>query len=903
MKNYISILFSFLFFICIPNINAQVSNSILENRLNQLKVYTLENGLESYILQDSGTALVHIQFTVRAGYSEQKPETTGFFQLCTSLLSSNEIEGECNSDSAVYKITTTPENIEKSLELIAKQFSNPYFSDEDIAKQLNNIKEQSEALTQTAAGFINSVIYEKIFKNEPWRHDTGIYGAIYEYSKPSAVRTILNSIIADYYTPKNSAIFISGNISAPNIENLIRKYFSNWKAASSPEITTEHITEDTAIAESYILADDALSPKYVQLVTQYTNLSPIQAGILAAALSPLPYTYSNANVVQENGKARLILQALVIYDKTESVENISNKFNQYIENKISEVVLENEGASFRRAKVLLKNQMNRIFENAKGCMQELSSFWAIGNTKKINLIQDFSSLFDEISEENQDSIKLALDKANRYSFTIINTSLAKKLDSITRDYESWYVKYKKQQDEKRLADTKDEKLFETENPKAQSYVYAMRERPTISTLMLKNDIAVTTKYNEFSSSATISFVIAGGDIMDTEGKEHLQRITAKALKNETEKVLSQLASHNVIADNPTIEIKSSLEKNILTVTCLSSDINICLQAVFSALSFGKPTPATADSLVREEKSNWTITTNDSSYQMYSKAMSYIYKGTVIPQIINSNLEILKDISYNDLIEAYNALSNADRIQIIITGNFDISLNIAETLNNTFGQLENRGFIQKIIPTPEFPRIEKKVKLNHFFLSVPEPKGRLTRPEILIPTTVFADPVQIYFTPPTVQSNEEAIFSALLIYIAKELEQRLTKNAYAKAYTATVELPIASLALSGITNHNDAKKTYTQTIKALKQIFESNDEVSIYNTINEIKNDWIVQKLADTESNEGIAKLLAEGLKTQNFTWYINQYEAIEQADKNTYQNILNKWFPETPDILIYSASN
>nr|MCR5605890.1 insulinase family protein [Treponema sp.] len=500
MKNYISILFSLLFFFCISNINSQESASILENRLKQLKVYTLENGLESYVLQDSGTALVHIQFTVKAGFSEQKPETTGFFQLCTSLLSSNGIEGECNSDSAVYKITTTPENIEKSLELIAKQFSNPYFSDDNIARQLNNIKEQSEALTQTAAGFINSVIYEKIFKEEPWRHDTGIYGAIYEYSKPSAVRTVLNSIVSDYYTPENSAIFISGNITASNIENLIRKYFSNWKATRRNENAKEHVSADTAIKESYILADNALSPKYVQLVTQYTNLSPVQAGILAAALSPLPYTYSNASVVQENGKARLILQALIIYDKSESVENISNSFNQYIENRISEVLLENNGA-FKRAKVLLRNQMNRTFENAKGCMQELSSFWAIGNTKKMNLIQDFSNLFDEIANENQDSIKEALDKANRYSFTIINTSLAKKLATITRDYESWYVKYKKQQTEKRLSDTKDEKLFESENPKAQSYIYAMRERPTISTLMLKNDIAVTTKYNEYSSSA------------------------------------------------------------------------------------------------------------------------------------------------------------------------------------------------------------------------------------------------------------------------------------------------------------------------------------------------------------------------------------------------------------------
>ena len=59
--------------------------SLLALPFDNIKEYTLENGLTVFVLQDTSTPLIRIEYTARAGFSNQTKETSGFFKLYTRI--------------------------------------------------------------------------------------------------------------------------------------------------------------------------------------------------------------------------------------------------------------------------------------------------------------------------------------------------------------------------------------------------------------------------------------------------------------------------------------------------------------------------------------------------------------------------------------------------------------------------------------------------------------------------------------------------------------------------------------------------------------------------------------------------------------------------------------------------
>ena len=74
--------------------------------------YTLENGLTVFVLEDTSTPLIRIEYTARAGFSNQTKETSGFFKLYTRIFDAVcpiDFEmSECNADSSRYVVMVLP---------------------------------------------------------------------------------------------------------------------------------------------------------------------------------------------------------------------------------------------------------------------------------------------------------------------------------------------------------------------------------------------------------------------------------------------------------------------------------------------------------------------------------------------------------------------------------------------------------------------------------------------------------------------------------------------------------------------------------------------------------------------------------------------------------------------------
>ncbi len=90
--------------------------------------FTLENGMQIFVLEDFSSAPVQVEFSVHAGISAQNPATTGFFPLYTRLFKYGaeknsflqNLTSECSADSSNYRISVSQELVPSTFEILAR---------------------------------------------------------------------------------------------------------------------------------------------------------------------------------------------------------------------------------------------------------------------------------------------------------------------------------------------------------------------------------------------------------------------------------------------------------------------------------------------------------------------------------------------------------------------------------------------------------------------------------------------------------------------------------------------------------------------------------------------------------------------------------------------------------------
>ena len=115
--------------------------------VNAVQEYTLENGMQVFLLEDSSDAQVHVEYTCRAGFSSQTQSTCGFFKLYTRLVkaASPEIaftDVQCNADSSRYFVDISPAKLETTLFDLSDAVFGVDFSDEVLRTELAALKKE-----------------------------------------------------------------------------------------------------------------------------------------------------------------------------------------------------------------------------------------------------------------------------------------------------------------------------------------------------------------------------------------------------------------------------------------------------------------------------------------------------------------------------------------------------------------------------------------------------------------------------------------------------------------------------------------------------------------------------------------------------------------------------------------
>lgn len=896
--------------------------------------YTLENGMQIFVLEDFSSAPVQVEFSVHAGISAQNPATTGFFPLYTRLFKYGaeknsflqNLTSECSADSSNYRISVSQELVPSTFEILARCAFSPFFAEKDILREYSVLKNEIMQYAPTPAAFINTAIDSRIFSETPWKLDSGIYPQIFTKSTAAEIRSILSRIGKFWYTPQNSAIFVSGPVKKEEIYALAEKTFGSYKPAASFALP-EKVTA-TGKTRKFIMHDLQFSEDMTQIVIEYTGLDFNQASLAAMAYNADSSTlkkslcaehilnirgpeYINVSSTRHNGCARLIFQTLLEQNLRSPVEQAET----FIE-AIKKSPETTDSSEYQAAKKILHDNFRETTANSTNFINSLAYFWAIdpllpGNDEKeILLAQKLLSQPEKITSTDENSLKTSFGNETPFIFVLVNTKNFKKYKSdykrlgyveINSKNGSWFTQELYKNALKEIsAEKKEIEQQKAESENARN-IFLEENRNSLKTIELSNGIPVTVKTNRMTNGVSILVSIDGGSLAD-KNRPGFQNVMANAIASNIRKEIIKYKTQQIISGDPAVYAETSFSDSKIIVECEKEDISLCIRSISDALIFGEITPAEADSYVYSAQTQKRLSGASPLNQMTFHAIKYFYDSNFIRNIFDTEKEILQKTSYNDILAEYPKFLDASLYSIVIAGNTD-SEAVRYILEESLGILaaqttRNDSRRKESVPKPDFPAKTRKInlKIRHLFYTDVKAEDAGPMPAVLVPTKNFADPVQYWFKAPEADSEEAVIFDALILRLSENLNNA---GAETKIFLPARDFRCGGITFLNVEHTNYIEETYKKTLSEFVKKLEDS-EPSVFEA-ERTKNAWILSRLSGSKTNTGTARIISSS-KTDEKN-YLDEYEILERAGSKDFLRALNEYFPPEPLLQIFSSDS
>lgn len=910
---------------------------------NNIKEYTLENGLKVFLLEDSTDALTHMNFVCKAGFSSQTQYTNGFFKLFTRLIQAsspqlNFTNAQCNADYSIYSLSFTASQTEDIIQKLSDAIFNPNFSDEVLSSELTKLKNEVTQNADTMSTYINAAIDSRVFSDAPWKHDSGIYPPLFKKTTEKTARSIISDISTRWYTPKNCGIFIYGNINSEKLLVSIKNYFGRFY--SNYNTPTEKPSIPINSKRKYVFHNDEISNELTQVVVQYTLLNPEQADLMAATLNNPNSTFKQniLNNIELNIPGEEYIDVSSAF-KRNSSRLIIQTLMQPPENKKSKITPLDQAQTFTSAvkqlpvypdeflfaKSQLIYDLNYQASNPSLLMEKLTMFWPIQEYYSSSE-EDFqiypestiASLFHSrknyIQRENLSETIQTLNAEEPFVFVIINSKVYKTykkafsaagFEEINSTNSSWYV----QEMFKNIKDQfKPEESFTYNIGKTNTNdnYYFAKNMAQISTSELSNGIKVISKKNNNSTGTSMLLSISGGKV-NSINDHGFEEVMVNLMSVLIQKELYRKMSQGLILGNPVVTSKTDIATSSILIDFEEEDTAEVCSAISNAIIFGEIAPADADRAVSSRQYKKRLENGSASSQMVSAIIKSVYGKNDLAKIYDTEKDILLSTDYNKILNAYPALLDADRFTVIISGNYEDS--IYQYLEKSLCLLSKNGYTKQQLQSTNSLSKSKylNVKLRHTFLTdIPAEKAG-PQPAVLIPTTEFLDPVIYAANVPEQGTKNAALYNAMLNYISELLKTTLEENKKLDNNSITIQFPQNYLDLSLITISNVA---HTKELDAVyKSIIQTiNNDLqkpqATQNIVQQIKDQWSIQQMNLTSTNSGTALLLQKGLEMFpdkcNPEFYLQEYNYIQSATVQDFIDIM-EYFPSRPVLRVYSS--
>lgn len=886
-------------------VSAQTESYITENSQRQLKIMTLPNGFRIYFLKDAASPVFHAEFLSRAGFSAQTASTTGLAPLFAKLTGA-----ECLADCTKLSADFAADYLETALLQMAAQVTKPFFSDKDLKRCYNELRSEVNENARSSSGFINRAIDSRIFRDAPWKHESGIYPALFGSKTIPEVRTALYDFAARFYSPELCALFISAGTSEQSVYNACLKAFGNWESAATAvntacsTVNNAEKTEATSAQKKFVLVSEEFPNDMTQIAVQYTTLPFHLADLAASALnagdsdfkksacadstlSIRSADYTDVSSARKKGSSRLIFQALMENPAQNPPPMQAQAFTAATKEMTQISRSEFVGA---QKKIDAKNR--KLTSAAASEISLLADFWATSPlTDAAHFYESFLESFHKIHSAQESQIAEYLSKEEPFVFVLAGKKLYAKnraqfeklgYETVTQKNASWY-------DDKlilaKALENAAEKKEEVPLKKEDSGFSRNESRTQIKTFTLSNGIPCALHKTQGSMTSSVSVSI------DSDRGMLLPSDMRTVLVNALAQKIQEAAVKENIADQTVIKSWRESGTSFITIDALSENLDALLEAAVSSLIYEEISPSAADTLIGEWNGQKLMAEASLSNQMKTAAYSVLYAGQ-IPQD-NS----LSQIEYKDILLGYSTLLDASLYSISISGGIDFS-KTEGSLKKTFGLLKNRNIKNKETQTaPEYkPRRAATVKLRHTYTSDLPAELAPKESPVLVPTKEFSDPAQIYFIPAQNSADCDTI-NALAIELAQTMnKQTQTDLFYARTGTQTEPCMIECRKTKSRTFFLDAyKNACTHLLKKL-----SGDKKDA--TLLKIKNGWTTHFMKDAQTDGGISLLMLKGMRlSQNPQMLTDSYETMRSAGAESFIKILEGTMDREQAFVIFSA--
>lgn len=891
-----------------------------------IKNYTLENGLKIFFLKDTTTATIRTELNILAGLSQQEKDSVGFIQLYARLA-----ELELTPDCVKTEDITSPNQLENTLIKYTNFFKELSVSDTKLNKEVSSLKKYASDFTTSITGFINAAIDSRIFSESPWKQESGINPLSISTKSTSEIRSILNSITKKYYTPQNALLYVSGNITEKELLTLVQKYFGNIKNTSEKQNNSNIITNTNANEQKiqkFVLTHDDLSTDLTQIVIQYKDFSSIETELLSKIfnnnkseykrlllkqrnLAIRDAEYINISAANNRNSNRLIIQSILEKTKVSPVIQGDLFLQMATEtNRITSQELE-------LIKKIYESNYLATFDNS----QELIKLYANFNIKNQNANSSLQKQIDEIKNLTVESLNSVYNAKTPYVFLLVNTKNYIKYEKEFKksgyirltEKNSFWFKQENQKNKKHPSQTTTKTHSSTNKYSEAADRFITENKNQFSSFYLTNSIPVVIKEVKNSTTVAINLSIDGGDLLFATKNIGLTSVLTNSLALNIQKQLDIKASQGILKRNTNVTAQTFASSSLITITCNTNELYDCLNAAAEAIIFGDITPAMADGIMYDLRTQWRIQTGAPDFQLLCEAVRTIYSKPYT-NLFENNKDKPNKMDYTDIIAAYPIILDSSRFSISLVGGIDNNKELKNVLNKNFGELNSikeTESIKSTVPQNKIKDKTKRIQIKHqFFTDISADKAG-PRPAVLIPTTDFSDPLLYIIGTPEISSTDCALFNALLYRLEEKLQEKVSSEQKVIVKAPTSDLPFAQIIVTKIKHINQTDSLYknviSDLIEELKLIIDNKLEfvkdLEKNYILNELENKWVLKELTKTNNLIGTSELIHNGIIHNNPTLYIDMYKAITNATAEDYYIIAKSFFEDAQTLRLYSADS
>ena len=204
--------------------------------------HTLTNGLKVILIRDNRSPSVVNSIWYKVGSSDEKPGNTGISHVLEHMMfkgtrnySSGEFSaiikkmggtenGFTSKDYTGYFQKIHTSNLEKCIELEADRMKNLIFNDQEIASEIEVVKEERRLRTDDNP---ISKTFEKIMLNAYGMNNYGIpiIGTMEDIG--NITKEDLRSWYETHYQPQNAIVIIAGNFDKEEVMGYVEKYYGS----------------------------------------------------------------------------------------------------------------------------------------------------------------------------------------------------------------------------------------------------------------------------------------------------------------------------------------------------------------------------------------------------------------------------------------------------------------------------------------------------------------------------------------------------------------------------------------------------------------------------------------------------------------------------------------------------